>query len=133
MVSILSGRELFKEFKELGFKVHFLSKDHSDDKYFKGIIRGVILHGVYYLDDGDGIKSSLLITPSRLLCKDKDVVPSSIFHVDNGKIELFVTKDVFIDTKKDYDNIIKSLKYEYVSGVNNIVNGDDEYYIKDYM
>lgn len=133
MVNILSGKELFGEMKDLGIEAHFLSKDHCNDQCLKGHIYGVILHGIYYLDNGDGIKSQLFITPSgRVLCKDKDTIPSSIFHIVDGKIELLVIKSI-VNSSKEYDNIIKRLKYEYVSSVNNIINGDDEYYIKEYI
>ena len=92
-----------------------------------------------------GIKTQILIKNSgEVLCKDEDVITSSIFHVDNdvstsnreyiedGDIDLFLINKTDMNNVNEYDNIIKTLGYKYVSNVNEIVNCGNEYLIKEY-
>lgn len=147
MVTVIGKRELFETLNKVGIRRYFLQKEHHVERFIKGKIGGVILQGICYFDNGDGIKASIFITPSgRILCKDENVIPSSIFHVDSYKprisnldddiedsaIELLVIKSN-VNSAKDYDNIIKTLGYKHVSNVNEIINGGNEYLIKEYI
>lgn len=108
------------------------------ERFIEGKIGGIVLRGICYLDNGDGIKTQILMLPGgRILCKDEDVVPSSIFHVDNdanedGDIELLLLK-CDVPNVETYNNIITSLGYKHVSNVNDIINGDNEFLIKEYI
>lgn len=145
MVNVISKEDLITVFVGIGIK-RFLLTNNFCDIFAENRIGGVILRGICYLDNGDGIKTQILIKNSgEVLCKDEDVITSSIFHVDNdvsasnrehiedGDIELFVINKTDMNNVNEYDNIIKSLGYKYISNINDIVNGDSEYFIKEYI
>ena len=144
MVTVIGKRDLFETLNRVGIRRYFSTEEHYGERFIEGKIGGIVLQGICYLDNGDGIKASILITPSgRILCKDENVIPSSIFYVDSDKprisnldddsvIELLVIKSD-MNNAKDYDNIIKTLGYKHVSNVNEIINGGNEYLIKEYI
>ena len=143
MVNVISKEDLFVALSGIGIKRFLLTNDNFCDIFAEKRIGGLVLRGICYLDNGDGIKTQILITLNgEVLCKDEDVIPSSIFHVDNdpdtsdrehiedGDIELILIKKTDMD---EYDNIIKTLGYKHVSNVNEIINGGNEYLIKEYI
>lgn len=146
MVNVIGKEDLLTMFVGIGIKRFLLTNDNFCDIFAENRIGGVVLRGICYLDSGDGIKTQILIKNSgEVLCKDEDVIPSSIFYVDNdvntsnrehiedGDIELFVINKIDMNNVNEYDNIIKSLGYKYVSNVNEIVNCGNEYLIKEYI
>ena len=116
MVNVISKEDLLTVFVGIGIKRFLLTNDNFCDIFTENRIGGVILRGICYLDNGDGIKTQILIKNSgEVLCKGEDVITSSIFHVDNGvstsnreyiedgDIELFLINKTDMNNVNEYD------------------------------
>lgn len=61
MVNVISKEDLITVFVGIGIKRFLLTNDNFCDIFAENRISGVILRGICYLDDGDGIKTQILI------------------------------------------------------------------------
>jgi len=67
MVNVISKEDLITVFVGIGIKRFLLTNDNFCDIFAENRIGGVILRGICYLDDGDGIKTQILIKNSAII------------------------------------------------------------------